>query len=473
MSLARNTLFLTGSMVVQKIVSLGYFAMLARYLGASAMGSYAFALSLTTLCAIISDFGLTPAITRVIAGGGEERARMVSAGLLIKGICMVLAVGAVWAIAIGRGYDASILALLPYATLVMVFDAVHTLWYGMLRGLRLLKYEALGMVCGQILVVIVGGIGIALKLHTTAFLWALLAGSALNVMLGGFIVYRKGLLSELIRPTGKAVRTLLKLSLLFGLAGLFARGYSQFDVVLIQEQLGSAAVGIYAVAAKVVFALQFIPIALSASLFPAIASVSHDTKAMRDLVVRSLRYLSTIAIPLSVLLWGFSGAIVHTVFGTAYDAAALPLSIVAVSIIFGFLDYPLGAYLNGSGKTAIQTTALGITLAVNVLANLILLPRLGVVGSAYAALIGQSTLFLVGFFATRSLLAPTYRLLSLYMAKIMGISLVALMIARYSAEFTQGILSLCTGFLVYGILVGIGLLVFRLVRISELKQLTV
>ena len=66
-SIAKNTTFYTGALIVQKVLAFVYFSLIARFMGVEDTGKYTFALSFTTMFAIFIDLGLAPVLTREIA----------------------------------------------------------------------------------------------------------------------------------------------------------------------------------------------------------------------------------------------------------------------------------------------------------------------------------------------------------------------------------------------------------------------
>lgn len=424
MSVAKNTLFLTISLVFSKVLSFIYFAVVARYLGVEMTGAYTFALSLTTLCAIVSDFGVTPYITRLISSG-QGNARLFGATIIAKFLLIIAAVCLVTGIGAWSSYEDLILQLLPFATVVMVLDAMQVFFYGILRGLQVLKYESVGMMSGQVVSLVFGVTGLWFGFGAVWLIGGLMLGSLLQVVLSWTVVARNGVFRSIAFPTFADVRSVISGSFSFGLAGVFSRGYSQIDLVLLQHFTTLAAVGVYAVASKIVFSLQFVPIALSASLFPALAKVTHNTEETQRLLKGGFHYLMMVCVPLSLYLVLFAEPILLAAFGETYRDAVLPLQVLAVSLLFGFLDYPLGAYLNGSGKAHLQTLSMGVTLVVNVLANMILISRFGALGAALAALLAQGVLFSCGFMFARHIVKGIVSELSATFLKIFFASIVA------------------------------------------------
>jgi O-antigen/teichoic acid export membrane protein len=98
-------------------------------------------------------------------------------------------------------------------------------------------------------------------------------------------------------------------------------------------------------------------------------------------------------------------AVAHPVIVRLYGEQFLPsipvLRILLVSLIFSYLSIITGALLNATGRQSTQTVLVGIALVCNVLLNIILIPKYGIVGAAMAALIGNIVLWALGFYFAR------------------------------------------------------------------------
>jgi O-antigen/teichoic acid export membrane protein len=74
------------------------------------------------------------------------------------------------------------------------------------------------------------------------------------------------------------------------------------------------------------------------------------------------------------------------VFGRSFAGAVWPLAVLVPAMIPYSVNSTLAAHLSGSGRPLIATKAWAVNVAVNVVANVLLLPRLGVVGAGLASL---------------------------------------------------------------------------------------
>ncbi|MCX6800130.1 MAG: oligosaccharide flippase family protein, partial [Candidatus Falkowbacteria bacterium] len=82
--IAKNTSYFTLALILQKVLSFTYFAIIARALGPEDLGKYYFAISFTSIFAIFIDFGLSNTQTREIAKNNSKAQEITSLVLAIK-----------------------------------------------------------------------------------------------------------------------------------------------------------------------------------------------------------------------------------------------------------------------------------------------------------------------------------------------------------------------------------------------------
>lgn len=404
-SVSRNATFLTGALVIQKALSFGLFSFLARpaNYGAGGVGRYSYALAFTTIFAIFIDGGLTPVVIREVAKNPGVSGNLLHKVLKIKFLLLALTLIGIYLVAQFNGAAREVLPLIGIAAVVMAFDSLNLTLYGVLRGLHTLIPESLGIIFGQVVVLSFGIFSILGRLPLAVVMWGLCAGSFLNSLIAYYSLRKKLQFTEL-SPT---VKQLAKESSAFFLAGIFARGYSFFDSILLGSLAGFVITGIYSVANKLTFAFQFIPLALTGALFPAFSALvaQNDHGAAQALWLKTERYLVVVGVFITAALIGLRVPIL-SFYGADYVSGQYVLVVLALSLVFSFASYPTGALLNGSGLQHLQTTAMGATLLLNVLGNVLLVPRLGAMGAAISALLGNLLLFIGGvFFAHRRTLS--------------------------------------------------------------------
>src|SRR3989344_815372 len=382
-SVAKNTAYMTLASVAQKVISFLYFTFIARLVGAEDTGKYFLALAFTTLFAVLTDFGLSPALNREVARKPGEAQKILGSVLSLKIAFMVVTYALMMIASWMLGYDSEMRLLIALSGITMIFDSIHLSLYAVLRGLHKLKYEAFAIVLSQLSTLIIGTIALLLHQPLMWLIIAFIISSFLNVLYATTTLWRVAHVKIELAWQKSFIKPMLIVALPFALAGLFARVYSYSDSIFVKHFLGDAAVGWYSIPNKITFAFQFIPLALTAALYPRMSEAFVSDRAhLTYLFERAMKYLIIVAMPLAVFLSDLSQEIILTIYPAEYAPAIVPMQILLASLLFAFIDFPVGALLNGCNRQGTQTTAMGIAMVVNVATNILLIPSYGVIGAA-------------------------------------------------------------------------------------------
>lgn len=396
--LTRNTLYLTLASVGQKLVAFVYFLFLARIMQPERTGTYFLAVSIAMVFSAIADMGITPVVIRELAKFPDQIESIFRRAFALKLPFLLLGYLCSVGAALFLGYTHEVVLLTAVSGLSLVLDSVHLLFYGVLRSQQQLKFEAMGLFTGQVLVALIGGFILWLAPSLYLLLFALVVGSCFNVgMSGSILLKRYGTI--LFKPIWDLsyVKKFVRLALPFALAAIFVKVYSYIDTIFLSKFLDITAVGLYSIAYKFTYAFQFLPLAFVAALYPKFSwSLEHQPDAMPILLRRALWYMAILVTPLVLGMWLIAEPAVLLV-GNSYLAAAPILSILVFALVPIFLDFPIGSLLNASGRQTIKTTIMGLTMMVNVVANAILIPKFAALGASYAAIISFSFMFVSGF----------------------------------------------------------------------------
>lgn len=401
-TIAKNTFYLTAASVFQKIFSFIYFSLLARFLGVADIGLYATVLSFTSVFLIFVDMGFTPVLIREGAKDKEHIKDTMGQVILAK---LIFAVVTYLFLSITvffiRGHYANPLQfqqLIAIMGLMMVLNSFSTTFYGALRSYQKLSYEAYGVMISQIIIVISGLLFLWLKPTVSLLFIALGMGDLFSIIYAGYILRKKYNIKPHFKWNTKLFKTILVFGIPFALAGIFTRVYSVGDHIIISYLVGTKEVGFYSIPSKIAFAFQFIPLAFAATLYPAMSVYFANDKPRLKLVFeKGIFYLAMLALPLSFGIAAIADVFITKVYGAAYLPSVVPLQILVASLIFAFLDFPVGSLLNACNMQRIQTTAMGVTMVFNILLNIILIPRFSIIGAAVAALLSNAALFIFGY----------------------------------------------------------------------------
>lgn len=452
-SLGQSTLYMTGASIAQKLISFVYFAIIARTLGAEDTGKYFFALSFTTIFVVFIDLGLTNVMVREGAKARERVSEFLSSIIFLK-LFLGIATYLVMAVVLFTlGYVVETQTLVFISGVTMLFDSLQLSLYGTLRALGNIKYEAYGIMGSQFLTLVLGTTFLYFKLPLYFLMIAFLVPSLLNTLFAWVVVTTKYHLKIRPRYSREIIFYLLPIAVPFALAMMFGRVFAYADSVMLSKIAGDAAVGWYSVPYKIAYAFQFIPFALIAGLYPRMSEYfAHDQKRLGEVFSQGLRYLLIVSIPMSVGIIVLAPRIINTFFGSEYDPSVVPLQILMVGVVAGFVNVLLGALLNATGKQKTQTTYVGITMLANIILNFILIPKMNIQGAALAATLGNILLFTISWITVSKNIVIPYRELVTLSMKLVVASAVMGVVVWYTSMYVEVLVAAIIGGIVFGVL---------------------
>jgi O-antigen/teichoic acid export membrane protein len=400
-TVAQNTSFLTIASVLQKVISFLYFILVARMIQVENTGVYFFAITFTTIFTVVADFGMGPVLTREVARFPDRAQNYFNTVFWTK---ILFGLGAYLLIVFFANilhYPESTKLLIYISGITMFFDNLTTSFNSIFRAKKNLVYESTAVIGSQFATLLIGTFAL---FKGWPLIWLIIAytiPSFLNTLYMSQMLRRVYGITIRFIWNSAIFKIFLVTALPFAIAGIIGRLYAYSDSLLMSKMLTAKELGWWSVPYKITFAFQFIPVALSASVYPVFSSLFlTDKAAMGALFEKSWRYLFAIVFPLAFGLMAIADPMIRHVFGAKYEPSvtAWTLRILLVSLIFGFLAFITGALLNATNKQKIQTGLIGAVLAVNIGLNLFLLPKFGINGAAIAALISNIILCLVGFY---------------------------------------------------------------------------
>jgi len=398
-SVAKNTMYMTMASVGQKVISFIYFTLIARTIGAEGTGKYFLALSLSTVFVIFVDLGLTNVLVREAAKMKENIQEYLSTVLSIKVIlggltyvALVFTVG--W-----MGYDEEIKHLVYLSGITMLFDSLHLSLYGVLRAKGVLQYEAAGIVGSQLLTLVLGSAFLFAGLPIIYLILAFTIPSVLNALYAAGVLVFKYRISVLPLFHRTTFQHLFRIVIPFAIAAVFARLYSYADTILLSKLMDETAVGWYSIPYKITYAFQFIPLALIAAVYPRFSEFfgRGEKGELARIFQQSVKYLLLVAFPIAAGIFVLAEDIIFFLYTEEYRASILPLKILIMSLLFSYVSFPIGAFLNACNRQITQTVIVGVVLVTNVALNLLLIPKIGVAGAATAAFAGNLLLTIAGY----------------------------------------------------------------------------
>jgi len=221
------------------------------------------------------------------------------------------------------------------------------------------------------------------------------------------------------------ILNIFKISWPFALFAISQRLYLYLDSVMISILANYHQVGVYQIAFKIIFALQFLPMAFTASLYPAMSSYwLHNREQLVSSFERAVNYLIIISLPIIGGVIALDDKIVDLF--KAGDEAIWPLRISILALFFIFVNFPIGSLLNACDRQRRNLSFMVIVTVISVSVNFLLIPRWGAIGASMTVLLTNAIMFLLGISEVKRIITynPRKNLItlgkSLWAAAVMG-----------------------------------------------------
>ncbi len=251
-------------------------AWLARYLGPSEFGVYAYAVSFAALFTECAALGLDQIVVRELTRAPGRAGEVLATAVGLRVVAAAVGFGLAAAVAVAVEDDTRVrLAMIVLAGQLWFNPAlVLELWFQSRVQSRYAVWTRLlaslvvaGLQCGLILA------GQPLQ----AFVWVALAQALMTAlgMVAAFRAFGPGSTRWLYSPS--RARAMLRDSWPLLVSGLSISVYMRIDQVMLAQMAGVAAVGTYGAAVKVSELGYVVPTALAVSAFPAIVALRADS----------------------------------------------------------------------------------------------------------------------------------------------------------------------------------------------------
>lgn len=477
-TIRRNIAFALATQMTGAVFTAGLTVFLVRALGPSEYGLLALAMGIGGVLLIPSDLGISQSTARFVAERRRDTptvAAVLSTGIGLKAVVAVLVSAALAGAAgpISAAYGApglewpvrAMALALAGHSLLTFFAAVFTALGRIALYLRVVLTESALEV----------GTGVALVLLGMGATGALLGratGYFVATGLGLFLLARH--VGAAIRPRRASGREHTRRLLgyagaLFIIDGAFTL-FSRIDVLLIGAILTVRDVGLFEAPLRLVAFLGYAGEAVSKGVAPGLAgdrTGTLDTAAFQRAIRLLILVQALVTVP--VVVW--AGPITELVLGPGYRASAEILRVLAPFVFLSGISPLLALGLNYRGEARRRIPiALGAVL-INLVIDLTLLPRVGIVGGAIATDVAYTFYTLAHLWLCRRLLGVRLGPLavSLLRAALAAVVMSALLVSVGTSDLS--VLDLVGGGLVAAVGYGALLLVIGEAKPAEVRAL--
>lgn len=365
----------------------------ARHLGPEMFGALSFALAFVGIIAGAGTLGLQDIVIRETVRRPERAPRVIGtalalqagAGLLIYAITIVvfLTVGP-------QDRLLRTLIVIVSAKYLFQFSSVFCYWFEALVQSRLtVAAQGIAFSVTSIVKIVL----ILLEAPVTWFAASVVGEAILAAILLTATFIKFGIIPERIRIDVRMARHLLRQSWPLIISAMAVGLAMRIDQVMIGAILEVRDVGYYAVAVRIAELLVLPGMIFASSIFPRLLTL--DAAKFHHEYVKIIRYPFYLLLTLAALVALGSAPLVTFAFGNNFAAAAPALAVVAFSIPLTYISVMSSKYLlmKRDQPEILRRQLAGVI--VNIGLNFVLIPRIGILGAAFATLLTDFVISIV------------------------------------------------------------------------------
>lgn len=401
----KNTGLLMLGRVGSLAIKMGVNIFVANYLLAYQNGIIINSLTYIYFFASIAGLGLDQFIVKELHQYPEKREQILGTAFMLKviaGLTCIPVIFLAWKIFPLANISYKIIFILSFTGLVQSFTVIDSYFQSAVKSKYIMQAQIYGNFLSGAIKIALIYFQAPLIFFVYAFLFDVVVLSA-----GYFLVYHRHDRNIFKWKFESALaKKLLSFSWPLIVSGIMVSVYMKIDNLMLSEMLpgtGTEVAGAYGTVVWFSEALNFVPVAIVSSLFPAILNAKRDDP---ERYKRRLQNLYDLMVWLSLafaLFITFAAPLLYRFFMPTYVSAAPALAIHVWGSLFVFLGVASGQFLIAEGYVKLTFIRTGVGAVVNIVLNIILIPKMEMVGAAIATTIAYaaSTFLIILFAKTR------------------------------------------------------------------------
>jgi O-antigen/teichoic acid export membrane protein len=408
--IVRNVFALSMGQVLTWACTAGLAVFLPRFVDPDGVGKLATAASLTTLCGLLADLGITTYLTKEVGRRGRDARSEVLNALAMR-VPMVLLASLVAVVAAQvLGYEPVTRRLIYLSCVGIGLAATGAVLVGTLQGLQQMVTVAISGVLYKALMLGLALLVVLWEFGLTGLVIAGLTAGAVGVIWNlVWLIRHRGLGGRVDVGTWRRI-LLGGLPFFVWQASLLI--YGQVDVILLSVMTSDAVVGWYAAAYRIISIPVFIPTMVTGAVFPALAwTARHDVAEFRLLARRGLHIVLLLTMPMALGTMATADRIVELLAFPPEFRGSIPVIVVlAAHMPMVGVGMVVGHMLNACDRQRVWSVT-GVAAAVlNPTIDSWLIPLFedrfanGAIGSAIGTIVTELFMMVVGLWLVRGLL---------------------------------------------------------------------
>jgi O-antigen/teichoic acid export membrane protein len=386
-----NAVYRATADIGSKLVSVGFFIVMARMLGDSAFGIFTFGLSFAALVTVLAGFGQDEILTREVARDRRRVDRYFVNTLALKLVASLpvlgLAVAALFVLEVSSR-TRTVATLISVAILI---ELLTTTCFAVFQAYERLGFFPVVIISQRLFTAAVGIAAMVAGAGVEAVAAIYLAGSTLAFVLAAWLLF-----DRVVRPRLEIDSStwwpLLRTALPVGVALVFQVTLFRVDAAILQIFEPNSVVGEYGGAYRLFESPLFVSWAVAAAAYPVFSRLA-DVGELRIVFERSLKLAVAAALPFTVGAALLATPIVELLYGHEFEPSGRILMLLAPTIALYSFNHVSGVLLLSRNAQRMLAVLYGVMAVENIVANFLTIPSYGMTAAAVNTTVTEALLF--------------------------------------------------------------------------------
>jgi len=371
----------------------------ARYLGPERFGLLSYAASFVGLFTALATLGLDGIMVRELVKTPERRDELLGTAFWLKsGGAILMWIGIIAAITFTNNDTETniLIAIIALGVIFQAFNVIDFNYQAEVKSKFVVYVQLVQLVVSSIIKLVLIWISAPLVWFACVFLI-------------DAVVHSVGLTAIYLKNTGKVwhwkwrwetAKELLGDSWPLILSSGAIMIQARIDQVMLNEMIGSAEVGQYAVAMSMIEAFGFIPMVIYSSLAPSITNAKKTSETFyRQRLIQLYRLMFLLFFATAIPIYLTAKPVVIFLFGEAYTKAGWLLQLFAIRLFFTNLGVARSLFITNNNLFKYSFIASITGAILNIAFNYLLIPYYGASGAIVATVISFTfTIFVLDAF---------------------------------------------------------------------------
>lgn len=386
----KNVAWSTISQIVTRVLGLIFFVYMSYVLKEKGMGQYNFISSFVVFWFIISDFGAGGFLYREWSRGDIDQKFVEKDFNLVFTMRLIVAtIIFIPFLIVNLLFNREIIFSLVFYYIAVFLSLTINLADSYLNSTNNFKLSSIRSFIEKVSVVLVGFIFLLLFHNVESVFIAVILSQFISIY---YYFFKRFPFALRIVFDLKRIKELIIMGLPFVFLTIFLSLYSRIDIVMLKFMKGFESVGWYGTAYKFYDVASIFPaILFLPSVFPILSRINRfeDNKTLNGFLNRLLRILFCFGLLMSIFLIFTAPFFINAFFPESFSPSVLAIRILILTLIissFSLLFYNLLIIQN---KEKISLKIIIISCIINVILNIILIPKYSLYGAAWATVIAE------------------------------------------------------------------------------------